>query len=216
MLASKPGGKSVWTACQVPVLLDSHDRVHIFVVYSDNTAHHYSPWERLIVMLRNSRIYLYMARASGREEFSQCYKSFFSYWKIAGGLCNVKLVNIVNMYNYLSNTKMMMPSGQEIWEREKKSNSLRVPTGGKCYRKTIIVMMQYLLFMQYSQEDAQPRGGAPYSIWRHGIENRNSATVAAYDIENGEKDFRKRLIMMPKKPGLEAPFFHFSCDDPRC
>ena len=35
-----------------------------------------------------------------------------------------------------------------LGEREKKSNSLRVPTGGKCYRKTIIVMMQYLLFMQ--------------------------------------------------------------------
>ena len=51
---------------------------------------------------------------------------FFSYWKIAGGLCNVKLVNIVNMYNYLSNTKMMMPSGQEIWEEREKSNSLRV------------------------------------------------------------------------------------------
>ena len=28
-------------------------------------------------MLRNSRKYLYIARASGREEFSQCYKSFF-------------------------------------------------------------------------------------------------------------------------------------------
>ena len=215
MLASKPGGKSVWTACQVPVLLDSHDRVHIFVVYSDNTAHHYSPWERLIVMLRNSRKYLYMARASGREEFSQCYKSFFSYWKIAGGLCNVKLVNIVNMYNYLSNTKMMMPSGQEIWERERKKVTLCVcQLAANATEKPSLSWCNTCYSCSYSQEDA--RSAAPFSIWRHEIENRNSATVAAYDIENGEKDFRKRLIMMPKKPGLEAPFFHFSCDDPRC
>ena len=53
------------------------------------------------------------------------------------------------------------------------------------------------------------------------IENRNSVIGILHrrmtlKVESAGKvaPSRKRLIMMPKKHGLEPPFFHFSSDDP--